>query len=169
MQAGGAPSSTRWLDPAGDEYCLVAEPTDVKAFTAHFAATVRSKQWQAASRHHLGGGLQHGGDLRHAATMIRARRKAGDSKGAGLLLAIVSAGLWPRSRGLEEGCEQARCPMCDQGAEDSVFHRCYECPYVCGQDSAVLRDTESVAAVARQRKHLKDEECFWNRGIIPTP
>ena len=96
----------------------------------------------------------------HAVSMIRGRRKAGDSKGAGLLLAIVSAGLWPRSRGSKEGSgESAMCPMCQQGAEDSVFHRCYECPYICGQvDNEVLQSTEGIAAAARQRNHVKEEE-----------
>ena len=93
-----AASSTAWTDPTGEQYVLADEPVDVRAFLEHFKRQLQHRQWARAASGHLGGGLQSGGDLRHAQLLVKRLRKKGEAMKAGLAVALVSGGMWPKAR-----------------------------------------------------------------------
>ena len=100
--------------------------------------------------------------------MVRRLRRQGEVMQAGLAVALVAGGMWPRARCWAEGYgTDGLCPMCAMGAPDTVWHRCYECPYILGQGSKVLEDTNDLVEAAKAQRNDEEAACFWSRSIVP--
>ena len=154
----------QWCDALGTEWHLTDDPVDLIALEKNINEVLNLRQWQQASSHHLGAGLESGCYLPQAQAALR---KLGndDIKSQGLMRCIMCVGLWTVERCNYNGYPSNKlCPMCGK-AKDTEEHRAYYCPVVEASKDEQLRATDHIVHLGQQG--AADCPAFWLRGLIP--
>jgi hypothetical protein len=102
-------SPYQWTDDAGTTWQLDPKAAGAGELVAQvlFASLLRAT-WRKAAQHHLGGGLESGGDL--TAGLRMHRRAKNDPQKQGASAANLQGALWPEPRKRAADC--LRHPLC---------------------------------------------------------
>ena len=160
-------SPERWELPGGEVWCfeeaLLDGNFDYSTLVEDLVALADRLLWSRAQFHEHGAGLAPGGpDLVQVRRQVRRMEAKGQWAERGMMLAVVSGGLWPQSRLHEMAPEvSVECPRC--GMPESLFHRCWEC------EANVDHDIYAKTSVWRGRaaRGVEAVPCLWLRGIAP--
>ena len=100
---------------------------DIAEFVSDLADDIRSQQWRHAAEHLHGEDLANGAGLTVARCQLKRFLKNDEFDSVGKLITMVSGGQWPHQRQLAEGyLVSLKCPRCGE-ADESLFHRVWEC------------------------------------------
>ena len=104
-------SSNAWTDPAGDLWKMTGDTVDLRQLSDAFTHFLQQDLWRKAALGHLGGGLEHGADMRAVHRKLSSLRAKGDHQAAGLCLCLAAAGMWPNQRVASVGHGSPLCSM----------------------------------------------------------
>ena len=93
----------------------------------HFAQTLTSNLWNAASRFFEGAGVERGIDLSVPKSLLKLFQDEGRHSEYGLLSAVCVCDLWPAARKSAQGVLSVpTCPRCGKEPE-TLTHRDWQC------------------------------------------
>ena len=164
-----------WDTGRGTTWAMSRDPIDMEMFRKEFAQLVEESYEEKAARHHLGSGLDKGGNFQ-AAAKLRARAvAAGQPMTAGLIDSVVTAAMWTNTRCHEAGYNIATaCQLCG-APEDTDAHRLWYCTAVCNSTIKDIKASNHLCVEARAmtaddpRPACERVQCLWLRGIVPAP
>ena len=83
--------------PAGDEFDIDSS-ADLRQFRQILLHSFDRAHWATTAKHHLGGGLESGGDFSPARTQVRKYERKNQSCEMGMCRRVVCGGLWCADR-----------------------------------------------------------------------
>ena len=174
IQAEWTPSHfDAWQDDRSEWHSLGNPEVDARTLTALRASLYR-RQWEFASLHYCGDGLQHGDPQLGAVMELKTFfRKKGRPDLAKIAVAVASGGGTTGDRMKRNKA----CPICGH-AEDGPEHRRYQCKKVLGhwkedelswsRQSQWLCDVDAVKEFLFIRgSSFQLYDCLRYRGMIP--
>ena len=155
-----------WVDEVGDTWLISPTPDDDSLMVKAIQRAVEGQYWAKASLYHCGKGLEQGADMVGETRHLRALRRVGKHREAGMLQALVTAGVWTAERAAQASGEEPQqcCLMCGEGPDTEV-HRYWSCPALASFTAEAVQRTQHLA---RQAIELAAEQpCLWLRGVLP--
>ena len=154
-----------WMLPEPcDDYWPIVTEGHQQGLIDHFAQTLASNLWNAASRFFEGAGVERGIDLSVPKSLLKRFQDEGRHSEYGLLSAVCVCDLWPAARKSAQGMLSVpTCPRCGKEPE-TLTHRHWQC-----EVNSLILEPEVVSTQYLYERAMSESEttpCFWNRGIV---